>query len=155
MLSPEYIAGFLDADGSFALLKNKVFDNRWGNSYIQHKGYVAVSLTYYPTLKKLQDQYGGYLMFNKHASGKKPCWQWKLSKRDNVIILLNDVLPFLEEKKEQAQLLLEYLEWRKIRPYNGSRWRPIDFSEVAWMFDKMKKLKHEWVSIEEVERMYG
>lgn len=87
-----YAAGFLDGEGCFTI-----------NNSIQLK----CAHTHLPTLKFLQKIYGGSLREHKHESHKKPAWVWSVCSA-TAVNCINHIFPFLKEKKEKAQILLEY-----------------------------------------------
>lgn len=117
MLSDEYIAGFMDGEGSFLLytvLKKGKLKNGEVRMYPYTSARVSVANTHRPVLEQMRERYGGLLLLKGEAGVRratKNCYAlfWR---RDEMKILLPRIIPFLVEKKERAQAVLDYLESR-------------------------------------------
>lgn len=105
-----YLAGALDGDGSFSLIK--------GSSK------TSISPLYYPMIqlanasKNIIDllyfEFGGHIGLRKSYIGKDgskrlPSHYWKLEKSIKCLPVLEDVIPYLVIKKERAELLRNYI----------------------------------------------
>lgn len=108
MISWEYLAGMIDADGSIG-------------TYFTKSGRVVrvvIANTNHEFLKELQKQFGGSLSLRE--KGQKENWKpfgsitWS---RIQAGIILKNIFPHLLIKKEQASTALDLLEYRK-RPKN-------------------------------------
>lgn len=68
---------------------------------------VVISNTYLPRLNWLAGVYGGTVSETQTGSGLgyRRVFRWQLSGR-NAATFLADIVPFLDEKKEQAQIAL-------------------------------------------------
>jgi hypothetical protein len=86
-LSKPFMAGFVDGDGCLRV---------WGSKAQVH----SVSQKYVSICDALQRQYGGTVCFNK----EKQLYAWYVNK--NAQMFLEDVAPFLIEKRKQAELIL-------------------------------------------------
>jgi hypothetical protein len=104
-----YIAGALDGDGSFSLIKGATS---------------AVSPLYYPMIqlanadKNIVDLFitefgGSYNLRNRYLAKdghwRKESHQWKLEKRAKCLPVLKKIIPYLCIKKERAQFLHDYI----------------------------------------------
>lgn len=109
MISPEYLAGFFDGEGTFYLGKQK---GRNGKIYPS----VTVLLSQsgwegYLLLEDIQQQYGGtiyrHLTAGQHKATKdayKLYWN-----KDEAIELCKTLIPHLKLKQQPAQDVLKYL----------------------------------------------
>lgn len=91
-----YLAGFLDADGSISIIRDK----RKSKTY--HKLTIEAVNQDYRILDIFQDLYRGSIY------RKASVWKWTgygPSMRD----LLEDLMPYLIRKKDQAELAVEFL----------------------------------------------
>ena len=114
-----YIAGLLDADGCF-----------YANSYLR-KGRNCTSLTvriqvtntYLPVLEWVREIVGaGHISsYNDNNSSHKVVYAWILNGHSPIEQFLQGVLPYLIIKKEQAELMLAYVQGRIDK---GSERRP-------------------------------
>jgi hypothetical protein len=89
-IDPRYLAGFLDGEGCFRF---------------QSTARVEVTLTYPHILQMFAETYGG--SFNKAYTkkSKRQLWRWLICGSSCRRMLLF-VIPYLEEKKDQAALIL-------------------------------------------------
>lgn len=105
-----YLAGALDGDGSFSLIK--------GTSHS------SVSPLYYPMIQfananedaanRFYEYFGGSHNTRKPYTGKDgitrlPSYQWKLEKAPKCLPVLEELIPHLVIKKERAQFLRDYI----------------------------------------------
>lgn len=98
-----YVAGYIDGEGCIRATKQ-----RNGNAHGVH---VFITNTYLPFLKELEETFGGKVTIrNKQNERHKTIFQWRLSDRDSILRFLKAILPFIREKKKQAELLIEYCE---------------------------------------------
>jgi hypothetical protein len=87
-----YLAGYFDAEGCIRVATNH--EQFW-------QATVAFQQVKPIVLERIQQIYGGTL----RRSGNKTCWQMR--RYAVVACFLNDVLPFLGEKRDQAQMVLD------------------------------------------------
>lgn len=95
-----YTAGFLDGEGCFLI----------GSTSIT----VKVGHTHLPSLHRLERLYGGQVL--PRSGTKKPAYTWAVHGRTASRLLVL-ILPFLYEKKPQAELMLEF--YQTIGPRGG------------------------------------
>ena len=107
MISWQYLAGMIDADGSIGTTRTGIKRNVVGR--------VIVANTNQEFLYTLKNEFGGSVSIRAkgHKENWKPfgaiCW----SNRQAEIILEN-VLPFLIIKKKQAELCIELIQMRNL-----------------------------------------
>lgn len=104
-----YIAGILDGEGTITLVKR--------NSH--RYPIVSVSSTSKELLDFLRHEVGGTICNHKtYKDHHKQSWSWRLTS-NNALNLLNDVIPFMLEKKKlyRANILLN--EYKSVTPRNG------------------------------------
>lgn len=87
-----YIAGFLDGEGCFTFTSSIT---------------VKAAITHLPTLEWLQSVFGGSLREHNSPTHKKQAWVWVVHAQAAAEVL-EQVLPYLREKRRKAELLLEF-----------------------------------------------
>lgn len=108
-MSPEYLAGFFDGEGTFYLGYQKK------NDKVYPKAQVLLAQSGkegYELFENIQKEYGGsiytHLVAGEHKATKdayKMYWN-----KEEAILLIEKLLPFLIIKKEAAALVLIYLK---------------------------------------------
>jgi len=91
-----YLAGYLDGEGCFRVANTAI---------------VSVSNTYPWTLVILQQYFGGHIRLHTRANKvHRTCYEWAVcgSKARSCITTL---IPYLWEKREQAELILEIFKY--------------------------------------------
>lgn len=138
-MSPEYIAGVLDADGSFSILRKRRPGLANGHDYR-----AAVQLSWIETprtlavLEHLRDRYGGRIAREERATNTIIRWHIWSRKTEP---LLRDVLPHLQLKREQAECLLQHLEL--VHPGNRRPCPPEVWAERARLSERVRTLNAE------------
>jgi hypothetical protein len=136
MTSPEdlaYTAGFLDGEGCFTVI------NRKNAASIR----VTASNTYKPVLEWLKSKFGGcvapqYKDPKKLPKNHRPNYVWNVDSA-NAKSLIIQIIPYLRQKREQAELLLEL---HKTKQPRGRRKLPQDVSlKREEMFIRLKEMK--------------
>lgn len=101
-LETAYIAGIFDGEGTVGIYSYK---GRVPSPVL------AIAGHYKPLLEALQDHYGfGSVFAYGTRSKRKQDWvnyRWQLRSWDEIVKVLEDLLPYLMEKKEQALLMLK------------------------------------------------
>ena len=107
-VTPEYIAGFLDGEGSFCINTGNRKAKRGGKKYPYYKVCVQVTSTQREIMDILQARYGGsYSAAKDQRPQNKPSWHWTVA-HQQARKVVEEVLPHLILKKAQAQVLMEY-----------------------------------------------
>lgn len=94
-----YLAGWLDGEGCFL----------YGTT-----PRVSASNTYPPVLVRLSEVFGGAVSKTKPSryTAHRTCWQWSVT-GPNALRLVEALLPYLREKRDQASLLPRIRELKK------------------------------------------
>jgi hypothetical protein len=102
-----WAAGFIDGEGCI-YLKRSGARQRGGGLRYQPK--LVVGNTAIEPLRKLRDLFGGSLYQRRPARGRhKACWAWELGGGKQVGAALLAMLPYLVNKKAEAEVLLEFI----------------------------------------------
>ncbi len=115
MLSKEYIAGFMDGEGTFTLTKSR--------SHARHAPRVMVCNTNANIMAQLQYIFSLWhveckITTMKRQSPKhKPAYLIDIMTQEYVYILCGMLLPYLVIKQEQAKMLMLYIESRRAENY--------------------------------------
>jgi hypothetical protein len=96
----QYLSGLFDTDGSIGFRK-LIKDN---HKYIS-AAFIVIN-KYKPIIEKLHHDIPGGHIFGDTSQ----VWQWRLTSRDRLIILLERVLPYLIVKHEQVDIVLNCLK---------------------------------------------
>lgn len=124
-ISPEYLAGYVDADGCILIRKSLP---RGTNKTPCYDLALEVGSSYLPVLKDIQTTYGGNIY--KNGTPKFPhrqMYRWRL-RADKAQPVLEAIYPLLRQKRAQAWVALEYLAQRT--KWNGA-WGGISATELA------------------------
>ena len=135
MIKAEYIAGVFDGEGSILIGK---YPNK-GNRELGYRGYMHIVNTYVPLLEQIQSVYGGKIAFQKqHGVMTRPCYSLTFSTNE-IRHVLPKLLPYLLVKKEQAEVLLAFLERQASNASAPVSDTLLEFYEAS--YQQMKQLK--------------
>lgn len=126
-ISPQYIAGVADSDGSFTITKRKTKNNKSGFTYTAmfQLSWKESNITK-KTISKIQKRYGGHIVKYKHKNSFSNCSVIKYVVEGVMLDkLLLEISPFLVLKKARAKLLQKLREICKRNHYNLGRLKPI------------------------------
>lgn len=137
-LSLEYIAGYMDGEGTFSMVKHT--DKNDG--YLRFNTKISVGSTYKPILEQIQNILGGHLYERKQTVNKK-FYSLEWGKRSDVITVCEFLIPYLYEKKKQAEILLEFCKKRekKFLKTKNNRYNTYESSDLE-MYYLIKDLKY-------------
>ena len=109
-----YYAGFIDGEGSFIVIKRNYPNGRFKQG-VQLSGKITVSNTYKPVLEEMQEYFdeGCVWKNNRGIKNHKIGYRFDISRFDGIIKTIEQLLPFLKEKKERAEILLQFCKRRK------------------------------------------
>jgi hypothetical protein len=135
MLSPQYIAGFFDGEGSIG-----IYPNSRGTYFLRTQLTQNVSFSSRFLLTNLKSSFSGNLSIQRTTHGEKFNWQLNADLAAN---FLTEIAPFLIMKRDQAELALLWWSGRppQKRGTDGrlqSTARPID-ATVASLLKALKK----------------
>lgn len=151
-----YMAGIMDADGCFMISKH----NRQTRNRISERAKAFPkkvdkwSFTYLPCAKiGMAEVEAIDLIMNQMNFGKmsidgarknrphsKPIFHWRIREKNELVMFLEGVIPYLRIKKNRAQHLLDYCKHLQIFPrtsYYGLPSEELDYRED--MYIKMRK----------------
>ena len=111
-----WLACFIDSEGSIFLSRR--FSKKTGN--VEYQAFSTI----YNNHKSMIDR-AAYLMNTSNVREKKRSiidrvkrkqtyYTW-VSKRDHLLLILEEILPYLMAKKKQAQIMIDWLKSRKIK----------------------------------------
>lgn len=101
-----YYAGYVDGEGCITLSKNKG-SNKWHTTPIFYYLEVMVANTHPETLFDLKRDFGGSIYGDRRRSPNKTVYRWRII-CSKALIFLETILPYLRQKRKQAELMIEY-----------------------------------------------
>lgn len=98
-----YMAGLMDTDGHFSISHRK---DRYFRAQIQ------LHMTNFKCVNYIQENFvGGHLGVKKDKSCSLGfVYRWDIGKKEHVRSFLLQIIPYLRQKKQQAELLLKFLD---------------------------------------------
>jgi hypothetical protein len=136
-----YAAGFIDGEGYIAIrkLKPDSFARRVSPDYGIH---IEVTNTNKGVLDFLSSHFGGHVYEYRHwdikGNGCKLPYIWALYQRQSYD-LLTLLLPYLQVKRNHAQICIEFFETRRHKP-SQTRLPPEELARSEKYFQAMKVL---------------
>lgn len=121
MLSLEYLAGYFDGEGTVGIYKVR---SGKGEGFALH---VIIANTYLPILVEIQEQFGGKIFASEHTSPQGYARRTMHHLRftgASARNFLGQIYPHLREKKEQAELAINFPSRR------GKKNRDVDTIEL-------------------------
>ena len=113
-----YLAGFLDGEGSITVLYNRHRKNSSGNEKFTVLPCVMVFNTHLGVIQYVYSQLGfGDIRVRPRAKPQhRTPYSWGVHNHEQIISVLQPLLPFLIVKIEQAKLMMEYCSSRLLSP---------------------------------------
>ena len=107
-----YLAGFMDGEGSFSIVKTyqivKAVDGTKSKK-IRYHLHIKIANTNLPVLQWIVENFGGVVYTKKNWNPKwKQRYDWTLTKNSRIEVFILGILPYLQIKKEQAQIALDF-----------------------------------------------
>lgn len=104
-----YIAGLMDGDGSFSIVKNGSGANPLYYPFLQFVSWKKDVIDF------LKSEFGGNIIMTKpwickDGSNGHSVYRWRIRSHDNVKPILHNIIPYLRTKSERAKYLLEFIE---------------------------------------------
>jgi len=101
-----WTAGIIDGEGCIGVYKNNKGFCKTFNCHLN------VANTNVLMLNQLKEFWGGKIYPDRHRLkyGWKECWVWQLNKGKEISRFLKNILPYLVVKKEQAEMMLEFIK---------------------------------------------
>lgn len=127
-------------EGTISLIKNRCVK-------AQHGFYIRTRMDVFNTNKKLLEIFkkfiGGYGYISLQRNAQKENWakchRWRTHGQKETYDLLKQIIDFLPTKKEQAKLLLEYIEIREQKNRLGNKLRSYSDREFE-IYEEIHKL---------------
>lgn len=139
-MSPEYLAGFFDGEGCIDCQRMYPKEGR-SRFYVRPRVRVAQAQSGRVVLDELQKQFGGLILERK---SKKENWQpsasWEFLDKDGLRTMLTLMLPHLIIKREQAKLVLWWLENASGRHGRNGQRPEIETARMLFA-DELKAMK--------------
>ena len=96
-MTPQYLAGFIDGEGSLGIYRHNELS-------------IQIAQINRRVLDQIQSQYGGRVLIIRSRQNKKGhIHQYYLSRRNQVKIMIEDILPYLIVKKQEAEIVLKFI----------------------------------------------
>jgi len=156
-----YVAGIMDADGCFMIIRHKRKTQRkdyphmvdsWSWTYMAS---VKVSMVEPEAINLLHKVlgFGTVTLGGARPSrpNSRPLWQWGIRNRIDLPEFLESVIPFLRVKKKCAEFLLEYCKTAKFLGGKKSGYFGLDKEELTYReesYQKMRKFNGKKVAAE-------
>lgn len=105
-----WAAGFIDGDGCFCLFRSSPKARDGVRSVSISAGNNGIA-----SLEELQSLFGGRVHLSHKTSAGNDHWQWHLSGAQNVREAIVQLLPYLIEKREIAEVVFAYAAMMKRR----------------------------------------
>jgi len=123
-----YIAGLVDGEGSLII--------RWDkrHRYLTFSYFMSIGMTHEGVIKWLSDILGVTYSVSKRKPPRKTMYVLRVFTQTDLVTLLEELLPWLIVKKEQAETMLRFLNLRAERSAKEYA------NEKAELYLKMRKL---------------
>jgi hypothetical protein len=129
-----YVAGIIDSDGSFSIKKQKYQYGQRYNAVISIDMVDPKSIDYIAS----KTTFGRVEANKMKACTNGICYRLSICKKNDVIAFLENVIPFLRVKKEQAKTLQEFCEnWKN----TGYCKAGVPLEEMAFREECHQKIK--------------
>lgn len=135
-----YLAGFFDGEGCISISKHhKARNNTHGHCY-------GISISVSNTFKSVmiwlaqvtKSQCYIRQLRTKERKHRKIIWEWRCF-ANGARLFLENLLPYLKVKRKQAELVLEFLQYKGKQ---GRRVSNIEFQRRTNLYNKIKALNH-------------
>lgn len=149
-----YLAGLWDGEGSFMLTKlarskKPILRAAYTRDLAKYVPCGSICMTksngQEAIIRKIYKMYGGTLMDNIHPPSKnmngKPIIMWRIASQ-KAAIFAKSLLPYLQVKRRQAEIVIRYAELQAKNRTMGSRWylNQDDIRERESLVIEIKKL---------------
>lgn len=136
-----YCAGIIDGEGSICVTKTKPMQSRTNPL---HAPLIRVGMNREKPMKFLQESFqcGNiyYEGFRKDRPNQNPMYRWVVTNRDDVVKVIDMILPFLLVKEDQAHLVKEMCEGWVLSPSKKLGTPPEEIQRRQDYYMKCKEL---------------
>jgi hypothetical protein len=143
-MSTEYLAGFLDGEGSIGVYRSSHRRDRAGAlrasrstsrlAMLQASGYRR------EPLDMLVARFGGTLTRAYLPSRGRHVYHWRCYQQDAVARALTDLIPFLTVKRGEAEMALAFLGWRAGLAHTPDPWADAEAESFEEALKIVKRL---------------
>jgi hypothetical protein len=122
-----YLAGILDGEGAIFITrdlfrsKNPVF-----------RAEIRVGMIEPNAVKRMHNAFGGSFFLEKPYHHKRPLHRWSISNREQITFCLSKLLPYLDVKKEQAKVVLDFIDKFPRRNGHWATQEEVNAKEQYW-----------------------
>lgn len=110
-----WISGFVDGEGYIGIVRQRKKEDRSQSPTLQYHPLVIISNTQKESIKKIQEWtgMGKIVEINSKSPRWKKSYQLKITKFNEIETILNEIKDYFLIKRPQAELLLQFIEFRK------------------------------------------
>jgi len=113
-----YLAGFFDGEGTLGVYK--VSDPRRKTGGFYYRVNMKIVNTHKGVIFGLCEKYGGStVVYHPRQGQAQTAYTWSVNKADLQLEILLDIFPYLIVKKEQAEIVIEFLRVMKETRWQG------------------------------------
>lgn len=119
-MSPQYLAGLVDGEGYLGLIPNRKKESK-NITYQCVLKLCLAGMNAEKVITMIGEAYTGHVYKrNKNTATGKEVYTVEIKSRPRMKILLDDIAPYMIVKKEQAELMLEYIGLPMLHPNHFS-----------------------------------
>lgn len=140
-----YLAGLIDGEGSFVIQKTEVEKiHKSSNSKTpKYLAYFCIGMVDRAPLDLIQETIGAGKVYEERVPNRRSIWRIRFAGRLKLMPFINELLPYLIVKKQQAKTVLDFcVKWVTPINANGKRQmvseQELQRREQAYL--KMRKL---------------
>lgn len=138
-LNMHYLAGYIDGEGCIGVAKVKA---RMAGSDHRYCPYLIITNTNFEILERIKFMYplGRKILKNKKIEGRRQVYNLRIDGNELRRILSN-LIPFLIEKKNQAILLLDFMETLRCKHEHRKKIPYEILQKRKWYYETLKMMK--------------
>ena len=136
-ITKEYLAGFVDGEGSITLYKRKDIRTKKGFT-INAK--FSIGNTNQDFMKELNSCGGQPFIRKYNGENCKPLYELNIQDLKGIRVFLKAIQPYLIIKKKQAELMIEFIESRLSHKGSGYTEREMEITGLITALNKKGEL---------------
>lgn len=143
MFTDAQLATAIDCEGYIGINRMN-HAKRQANRNFQHSAKIGLAMNHpaYPAALKVR--FGGSLRLEHNPKGNQPIHRWELVGNKQAGPVLSSLVPFLVVKKQQAEIVLEFLrDYASTRPGHLRYHRPLE---------EMARFDSYWIKVKGLNR---
>ena len=148
-----WLAGFIDGEGYIGITFQRKKQTSTSSASPLYHPFLIIVNTNKDVLLYIKQLIGGgklYILRKKNSHNNKKCYQFKLTKMDRLLRLLEEIDPYLKIKNKQCEFLIAFLKRRMyIKPITGRGSRGITSftDEDKEIYDNLLSLNKRGIQI--------